>query len=879
MDVISLGVEVKTTGAQRARDELGRFTNATKSAAGASDQLEDQLRRTQAATNQFASSQTNAASSTTALGRGMTGLGGAFKQNSSGIQNASFQLQDIIVQMEMGVPISRTLGQQLPQLLGGFGALGAVVGLAVGSILAIGGAMLGASTNSKTLKESIDELEDAIARLNSVRKEATSSELAEKYGAQAADARELLEVQRQILQIEAERAFRAASTSVTDVLGAGLENQTIETAITNAIELNKVNQERIALAEMGERIARGELQLTGEQEEAYIRRKQALDESLEPLLEYRRGLNNIAMMFQVSEDAASKLLFQLIAVRDAETDSSRLDATQALVRAIEEVTGGLKLSTDEALNLVEELVRSGQLGLELKGALSGGADEAARMADELSRAASNALAASQNALTARREAEIRQQFSNDPVGQARALAEVRNPIVRQGDLPDPVARFINSLRGETIENSAAAAQIDADTRKFLDTLKGGSKTLNDIERDAARLYESTRTEAERYAAELEKVEALFAVGAINGEVYGRALEDLNAKFDPFTKLMIGVADTIENELNSAFASVLKGTADLGDALLSFASNVLAKVAQDLFAQQFASPISSALTGILGGVAGGGTGSLGLPMPFAKGGVVEQAKPIPFAKGGIVSGPTLFEFAKGTGLMGEAGPEAIMPLKRGPDGALGVSASTDARPPIIVNDYSTHEGASSALIDAIKDLLRVQPQTAQVVPFAPELDVQRQVVPFAPELDVQRQVVPFAPELDVQRQVVPFAPELDVQRQVVPFAPELDVQRQVVPFAPELDVQRQVVPFAPEPIPARQPAAAQAAAQAAPQGAAQPNITINNYSGQEATASSDGAGNIVVEIGRAIAQDITSGGPTYRAIRTTFGLSNRLQQRG
>ena len=833
MDVISLGVEVKTTGAQRARDELGRFTNATKSAAGASDQLEDQLRRTQAATNQFASSQTNAASSTTALGRGMTGLGGAFKQNSSGIQNASFQLQDIIVQMEMGVPISRTLGQQLPQLLGGFGALGAVVGLAVGSILAIGGAMLGASTNSKTLKESIDELEDAIARLNSVRKEATSSELAEKYGAQAADARELLEVQRQILQIEAERAFRAASTSVTDVLGAGLENQTIETAITNAIALNKVNQERIALAEMGERIARGELQLTGEQEEAYIRRKQALDESLEPLLEYRRGLNNIAMMFQVSEDAASKLLFQLIAVRDAETDSSRLDATQALVRAIEEVTGGLKLSTDEALNLVEELVRSGQLGLELKGALSGGADEAARMADELSRAASNALAASQNALTARREAEIRQRFANDPVGQARALAEVRNPVVRQGDLPDPVARFINSLRGETIENSAAAAQIDADTRKFLDTLKGGSKTLNDIERDAARLYESTRTEAERYAAELEKVEALFAVGAINGEVYSRALEDLNAKFDPFTKLVEGIADTVETELNSAFASVLKGTADLGDALLSFASNVLAKVAQDLFAQQFAGPIAEGIKAIVS----------------AKGNVFDAGGVTAFAKGGVVGGPTVFPFANGIGLMGEAGPEAIMPLKRGPDGALGVSASTDARPPIIVNDYSTHEGASSALIDAIKDLLLVQPQTAQVVPFTPELDVQRQVVPFAPELDVQRQVVPFAPELDVQRQVVPFAPELDVQRQVVPFAPE--------------------------PIPARQPAAAQAA----PQVAAQPNITINNYSGQEATASSDGAGNIVVEIGRAIAQDITSGGPTYRAIRTTFGLSNRLQQRG
>jgi phage-related minor tail protein len=45
-----------------------------------------------------------------------------------------------------------------------------------------------------------------------------------------------------------------------------------------------------------------------------------------------------------------------------------------------------------------------------------------------------------------------------------------------------------------------------------------------------------------------------------------------------------------------------------------------------------------------------------------------------AKGGIVNSPTLFPFAKGTGLMGEAGSEAIMPLQRGADGKLGVLAS-------------------------------------------------------------------------------------------------------------------------------------------------------------------------------------------------------------
>jgi lambda family phage tail tape measure protein len=48
--------------------------------------------------------------------------------------------------------------------------------------------------------------------------------------------------------------------------------------------------------------------------------------------------------------------------------------------------------------------------------------------------------------------------------------------------------------------------------------------------------------------------------------------------------------------------------------------------------------------------------------------------VPFASGGIVSKPTLFKFAAGTGLMGEAGPEAIMPLRRGTDGRLGVTAS-------------------------------------------------------------------------------------------------------------------------------------------------------------------------------------------------------------
>lgn len=55
--------------------------------------------------------------------------------------------------------------------------------------------------------------------------------------------------------------------------------------------------------------------------------------------------------------------------------------------------------------------------------------------------------------------------------------------------------------------------------------------------------------------------------------------------------------------------------------------------------------------------------------------------------GVVDSPTLFKFAKGGkfGVMGEAGPEAIMPLTRGPDGSLGVRASNDnGSAPVVVN---------------------------------------------------------------------------------------------------------------------------------------------------------------------------------------------------
>jgi phage-related minor tail protein len=79
------------------------------------------------------------------------------------------------------------------------------------------------------------------------------------------------------------------------------------------------------------------------------------------------------------------------------------------------------------------------------------------------------------------------------------------------------------------------------------------------------------------------------------------------------------------------------------------------------------PLTDALGASLASALGGG-------LAFAKGGVIRQGLPVPFAQGGVIASPIAFPLAGNrTGVAGERGAEAILPLARGPDGRLGVRA--------------------------------------------------------------------------------------------------------------------------------------------------------------------------------------------------------------
>src|SRR5690606_4163878 len=118
------------------------------------------------------------------------------------------------------------------------------------------------------------------------------------------------------------------------------------------------------------------------------------------------------------------------------------------------------------------------------------------------------------------------------------------------------------------------------------------------------------------------------------------LQDLSARFG--------------SELSGALKSAAVSGKSLDDILRRIGLNLAG-----LALQRGLQPLRSLGASLFSGIAGA--------LPFAKGGVAA------FAGGGVVSAPTYFPTGGGLGVMGEAGAEAILPLQRGADGRLGVTA--------------------------------------------------------------------------------------------------------------------------------------------------------------------------------------------------------------
>ena len=159
----------------------------------------------------------------------------------------------------------------------------------------------------------------------------------------------------------------------------------------------------------------------------------------------------------------------------------------------------------------------------------------------------------------------------------------------------------------------------------------------------------------------------------------RSLGDVSGMTSAFSRQLASMR-TVIGETNRDLANLQAGFSSglrrAFDGLIldgKSLSDTLGTVAQAMINTAYAAALKP-ITNQVGGILSDGFNAMVAGMtPYAQGAPFAQGRVMPFAKGGVLSGPVSFPMRGGTGLMGEAGPEAIMPLTRGADGRLGVRA--------------------------------------------------------------------------------------------------------------------------------------------------------------------------------------------------------------
>ena len=180
--------------------------------------------------------------------------------------------------------------------------------------------------------------------------------------------------------------------------------------------------------------------------------------------------------------------------------------------------------------------------------------------------------------------------------------------------------------------------------------------------------------------QLGTLEESFASAAGMASSFDTEMKRMQGTFQSTGQGIQGLDSMMSRSLRGAFEGVVfegqklsDALKDVGRSMTSAALNAAIKPVTNHFSGLITDGVGALLNGIL---------------PFAKGGSFTQGRVTAFANRGVVNGPTTFPMRGGIGLMGEAGPEAIMPLTRGAHGRLGVQASGSGSGAQVVVNIST-----------------------------------------------------------------------------------------------------------------------------------------------------------------------------------------------
>lgn len=294
-------------------------------------------------------------------------------------------------------------------------------------------------------------------------------------------------------------------------------------------------------------------------------------------------------------------------------------------------------------------------------------EKAARIADQLSRAAGNAW-------------NMYSGLSSAVAVRATQVGIVSGAIPPQAlaDLPpDAVLAEAQARNLQRIEEERKKRQGDAGGGG------GAAGSADNLRQSVDRLIASYD---EQYAKSLKVAEAtkLMAEAQMAGAIPAnmsadKILQDYIASLEDADDTMSQFVNDTASQMSDAFMSIVDGSKSASDAFGDMARAIL----KQAFELAVINPI---INSIFGGVSGFN------PLPSllgsANGNAFSDGRVVPFANGGVVSSPTMFPMRGAqVGLMGEAGPEAIMPLKRGKGGKLGVVAEGASQPVVIHQNFN------------------------------------------------------------------------------------------------------------------------------------------------------------------------------------------------
>jgi lambda family phage tail tape measure protein len=345
---------------------------------------------------------------------------------------------------------------------------------------------------------------------------------------------------------------------------------------------------------------------------------------------------------------------------------------------------GGKLPTGVAAQGLRAVRTAGTAGVETSDLAAARAQEAGILAAAPAERAATLTNFILNQTSALREQNATQQRNNE-------LQAYRNTLTGQFADSGFVDLQVSLKEQQLLQNEAQAKYNILVTEN--PELSG---VLGEVMQTQNALYaERTRLLTETYNAQQllnGSMSAGFTAGA--GQ-YLQSLGTLNQATAQLAQTGFkGVEDAI-------FDLVTTGTTNFA----AFAASILRDTARMIIQQLVMKSIMQAI-GFIGGPAaavgnptapgGDVMGAIGRLLGNANGNAFATNNIVPYAMGGLVTKPTLFRYANGgvpsTGLMGEAGPEAIMPLRRLPNGRLGVESSTSGSP-ITVNVNVDAKGSS------------------------------------------------------------------------------------------------------------------------------------------------------------------------------------------